>query len=82
MIDFKNTEIAFITKSNTDLKKAWFLYKVMASPFITKVSKVMTSFAMSIRFPVNWMVKPTIYNHFVGGETIDECIKSVAVMAK
>ncbi len=82
MIDFKNTEIAFITKSNIDLKKARFLYKVMASPLITKISKVMTAFAMSIRFPVNWLVKPTIYNHFVGGETIDECIKSVALMAK
>ncbi len=82
MIDFKNTKTAFISKSNIDLKKARFLYKVMASPFITKVASVMTAFAMSIRFPVNWFIKPTIYCHFVGGETIDECDKSVAVMAK
>ena len=54
----------------------------MASPFITKLAKVMTAFAMSIRFPVNWIVKPTIYKHFVGGETIDECKESVSVTAK
>lgn len=82
MTNFKNTEVAFITKSNNDLKRAKFLYKVMASPFITKLAKVMTAFAMSIRFPVNWIVKPTIYKHFVGGETIDECKESVSVTAK
>ncbi len=81
-IDFKNTEIAFISKSNMDLKKAKFLYLVMASPFITKVSKVMTQFAMSIKFPVNWVVKPTIYNLFVGGETIEECEKPAETIAK
>jgi len=82
MIDFKNTEIAFSVKSDKDLRRAKFLYKVMASPFITKVAKVLTSFAMSIRFPVNWVVKPTIYRHFVGGETIDECLPSVQAMSK
>jgi len=80
MIDFKNTEIAFISKSNRDLKKALFLYKVMASPFITKIAKVLTQFALAIHFPINWIVKPTIYNHFVGGETIDECISSVKLI--
>ncbi|MCF6365192.1 MAG: proline dehydrogenase family protein [Bacteroidales bacterium] len=81
-IDFKNTEVAFISKSDKDLKKAKFLYKVMASPFVTKAAKVLTQFAMSIRFPVNWIVKPTIYNLFVGGETIDECTDSVKVLSK
>ena len=72
-IDFNNTEIAFISKSDRDMKKALFLYKVMASPFITKTAKILTQTALKIHFPINWIVKPTIYNHFVGGETIKEC---------
>ncbi len=82
MIDINNTEVAFIAKSNGDLRKAKFLYKVMASSFITRTAAILTKFAMSIRFPINWAVKPTIYSHFVGGETINECIGSVQVMSK
>lgn len=80
-VDFKNTEIAFISKSNNDLRKAQFLYKVMASPLITRVSKHLTQFAMSIHFPIKWIVKPTIYNLFVGGETIGECTPTVKVLS-
>ncbi len=82
MIDFKNTKIAFISKSDRDMLKAKLLYKIMASPFITKVAKNLTQLALSIKFPVNWIIKPTIYNHFVGGETIDECIPAVKLIGK
>ena len=81
-VNFKNTEIAFISKSNNDLRKAQFLYKVMASPFVTRVSKHLTQFAMTIHFPIKWIVKPTIYNLFVGGETINECTPTVKVLSK
>ncbi|MCD6556535.1 MAG: proline dehydrogenase family protein [Bacteroidales bacterium] len=80
MIDFKNTEKAFVSKSNRDMKKALVLYKVMASPFITRIAKILTQFALAIHFPVNWIVKPTIYNLFVGGETIDECNPTVKLI--
>jgi len=82
LVNFKNTEIAFVSKSNLDLKKAKLLYKVMASPFVTRVSKIMTQFAMSIKFPINWIVKPTIYNLFVGGETIGECSDTVKLLSE
>ena len=81
-IDFKDTKIAFISKSNLDLKKAKFLYKVMGSKSITRVSKVLTQFAMTLHIPIKWAVKPTIYNHFVGGETIQECDKAVKNLSK
>jgi len=80
-IDFKNTKIAFVSKSDLDLKKAKILYKVMGNQGIIKIFKSLTNFAMSIRFPINWAVKPTIYSLFVGGETIAECdpaIKSLS----
>ncbi len=81
-MDFTNTETAFISKSDRDMTKTLFLYKIMASPFITKVAKKLTQFALAIRFPVNWIVKPTIYKLFVGGETIDECAPRVKIMGK
>ncbi len=82
MTDFTNTEIAFVSKTNRDLKKALLLYKIMASPFITKTAKILTQIALAVRFPISWIVKPTIYNHFVGGETIDECIPTIKLIGQ
>ncbi|MCF6185532.1 MAG: proline dehydrogenase family protein, partial [Bacteroidales bacterium] len=82
MTDFTNTEIAFVSKTNKDLKKALLLYKIMASPFITKTAKILTQIALAVRFPISWIVKPTIYNHFVGGETIDECIPTIKLIGQ
>lgn len=81
-IDFKNTKIAFISRSNTDLRKAQFLYKVMGNQTIIKIFKLLTQFAMFCHIPINWAVKPTIYNHFVGGETLAECDKAVKNLSK
>ena len=81
-IDFKDTKIAFISKSNLDLKKAKFLYLVMGSKTLTKLFKNLSKLAMSLRIPIKWAIKPTIYNHFVGGETIAECDAAVTDLHK
>lgn len=70
-IDFNNTEVAFASKSNADLNKAYILFKTIASPNIVKMGEKMLNLALSIHFPINWAVKPTIYQHFVGGESIE-----------
>lgn len=82
MIDFSNTEIAFKSKSNRDLKKANFLFKIMSKRFLQKSSEVLAKSAMAVRFPINWAVKPTIYNHFVGGEKIEECLPTLRLLEK
>lgn len=76
-IDFNNTEVAFAAKSNADLSKAYVLFKTIASPGIVKVGNKMLSLALAIHFPINWAVKPTIYQHFVGGESIDSCHSAI-----
>lgn len=80
-IDFQNVEVAFAMKSNADLKKAYVLFKTIGSPAIVKMGNSMLSVALKINFPINWAVKPTIYNHFVGGETIEDCTPVVRRMA-
>jgi proline dehydrogenase len=81
-IDFNNTEVAFAPKSNADLKKAYVLFKTIANPWIVKMGNSMLSLAMKIHFPINWIVKPTVYNHFVGGETIDDSRDTIKHMAQ
>lgn len=81
-IDFYNTEIAFAPKSNADLKKAYVLFKTIASPKVVKFGNAMLGIALKIHFPINWAVKPTIYNHFVGGENISDSKNTIAKMGE
>ncbi|MDR2291970.1 MAG: proline dehydrogenase family protein [Prevotellaceae bacterium] len=73
MIDFKNTQIAFEAKSNADLHRAKFLFNTISHPWIVKLGKVFVYVTTKIRFPVGWLLKPTIYKQFVGGETLKKC---------
>jgi len=73
MISFDNTEIAFRSKSNRDLRRAFWLFKIIGSPTFVKIGKIFTNFFLAIRFPIGWAIKPTIFKQFCGGETIPEC---------
>ena len=73
MIDFLNTKSAFSIMSDKDIRRAFFMYKVISYPFIVKMANPLIRFASLIRFPINWIVKPTVYAQFCGGETIEEC---------
>lgn len=82
MISFENTEIAFQSKSDKDLKRAHFLFKMIGSNFLVSTGKFLSRTALMLNLPVNWAVKPTIYKHFVGGESIEECYANVRVLGK
>ena len=82
MISFENTEIAFSAKSKRDLKRAYWLFKMVGSGFFVKVGKFFTDLALAIRFPIGWIIKPTIFKQFCGGETIDECDDTIAALAQ
>ncbi len=79
---FQNTEIAFKWRSDKDLKRAYFLLKSISKPWLVNTGKHLANLALAIHFPINWIVKPTIYSHFVGGETIEQCIPLVRTLEK
>lgn len=82
MIDFNNTQIAFAGKSNRDLKWAYWLFKTIASPTIVAIGNTLALLALKLHLPVAWAVKPTLYQQFVGGETIEDCIHAVRELEK
>ncbi len=77
MISFENTEIAFKSKSDKDLKRAYWLFKMVGSPSVVKFGKWATNASFKIHLPINGMVKATIFKQFCGGETINECTKTI-----
>ncbi len=80
-IVFSDTSIAFASKSNSDLLWARRMFSLIKSPFLVKVGKVLLKTALFLRFPIGWIMKPTLYRHFVGGETIEQCLPTVEKMA-
>ncbi len=82
MLDFNDTKIAFQSKSNRDLRQAHFLFNTLARPIVVKTGKLFLNVALAIHFPIKWVVKPTVYKHFCGGEIISECDPVVHKMAR
>jgi len=82
MVDFDNLEIAFRYKSNGELKFAYWLFRMVGKPWLVRFGKVMTNLCLKLHLPVNWLIKPTIYRHFCGGETIADCMKVAENMKK
>ncbi len=80
MLDFNDTKTAFIIKSDRQLKKAKFLFKLVASQSLVKFGKRGSELALRLGLPIRGIVKSTVYNQFVGGETIEECKKIIDEM--
>ena len=76
MVSFENTEIAFKSKSDSDLNRAYWLFRIIASPRVVKFGKSATNFAIKTHLPINGIIKKTIFKQFCGGETIEECEKT------
>jgi proline dehydrogenase len=76
-LSFENTEVAFRHCSDTDLKRAYWLFRVININFLVKIGPPVTNIAMKIGLPIKGLIKATIFKHFCGGETIEECDKTI-----
>lgn len=81
-INFNNSEIAFRNKTSAELKEAHLLFKVMNNSSMVKVGKHMVNFAFAIHFPIDWIIRRTLYQHFVGGTSISDCANTIDRLAQ
>lgn len=77
-VSFDNTEFAFEYKKDKELKKARFLFSCMGKSWLVKIGTRLTPWAVRSGLPVKGMIRSTIFEQFVGGETLDQ----TAVVAK
>ncbi|MDR4989169.1 MAG: proline dehydrogenase family protein [Bacteroidales bacterium] len=82
MIDFENTRIAFRQKSNRQLRRAYWLFRMLARPVLVSSGSLLTRLAINLRLPVSWALKPTVFAHFCGGESIDDCDAVIRQLAE
>ncbi len=79
---FENTEVAFQAKSNTDLQKAKWLFTMVGNNFLVNTGSSLAGLALNLGLPVSPLFKYTVYNHFCGGETFEECKKTISTLGK
>jgi len=82
-IDFSNTKVAFSGKTDKELKKAAFLFRMMNSNFMVNTASKIGLAAFKLRLPfVSSIVKATMFDQFVGGRTLLETQKSIDHLSK
>jgi proline dehydrogenase len=82
MVDFNNTKTAFVLKSDAQLRKAYWLFKLVANRSLVSFGKKASNLAIKLRLPIRYLVKQTVYDQFVGGESIEECESIIIKLQK
>jgi len=77
MVSFDNTEVAFSGKSDKDLRRSYWLFKLIGNPALVNVGSGLTAFAIKAHLPIKGLIKATIFRQFVGGEDIASCGKTI-----
>lgn len=71
-LSFDNTENAFAYKSDKELKKASFLFSTMKYPLLVRWATWLTPLLLRKGIPIKDFIRNTIFEQFVGGETLGE----------
>lgn len=74
---FNNTQIAFSLKSDTELDRAYFLFKMIANEPLVRIGTAVTNFALKTHLPVEGLIRATVFDHFCGGVNEDDCLTVV-----
>jgi proline dehydrogenase len=69
---FNDTAVAFSYKSTRELKKANFIFTLVNNPVISGLATAAVRMALALHLPVKGLIRSTVFEHFCGGETVDQ----------
>jgi proline dehydrogenase len=74
---FNDTKVAFALKSDTELDRAYFLFKMIANEPLVRIGTAVTNFALKAHLPVDGLIRATVFDHFCGGVNEIDCLTVV-----
>jgi proline dehydrogenase len=77
---FNDTQVAFALKTDTELERAYFLFKMIDNEPLVRIGTAVTNFALKAHLPVENLIRVTVFDHFCGGTTEDDCLSVVDKM--
>jgi len=82
MISFDNTAVAFASKNDRELKRAYRLFKLIGNNTLMKIGKCLTVVSLKFHLPIKGLIRRTIFAQFCGGETIEQCRATIDKLGK
>jgi len=79
---FDNTEIAFSLKSDSELERAYFLFKMISIEPLVRIGTAATNFAIKAHLPIEGLIRSTVFDHFCGGVNEEDCLPVIDKMFK
>ena len=74
---FDNTKIGFVLKSNFELEKAYFLFKIISDKTLTNFGKIFLNIILTFKLPLLFIVKRTVFKQFCSGANLEESMETV-----
>jgi proline dehydrogenase len=77
---FDNTEVAFALKSDSQLERGYFLFRMIQNQPMVRIGSAVTNFALKAHLPIEGLIRSTVFDHFCGGVNEDDCLPIIANM--
>jgi proline dehydrogenase len=79
-VSFDDISVAFQYRSDRALQKAYLIFAAMNNNLLVSTGTSAIKTALGLKLPVTGLIKHTIFGHFCGGETIEECEATVNML--
>lgn len=76
-IDFTDTKVAFESQNSSILWKNYNIYRLMNQNWLVNIGTFFIKVSLKIGLPIKKIIKDTVFGLFCGGETIDECERTI-----
>ncbi|MBC3758970.1 proline dehydrogenase family protein [Hyunsoonleella sp. SJ7] len=77
---FDNTAIAFELKNDSELERAYFLFKMISVEPLVRIGTAATNFALKANLPIEGLIRSTVFDHFCGGVNEEDCLPVIDKM--
>ena len=81
-VHFDDSQVAFSYKSDKDLRKANFIFSVVNNPTVSSIATGLAKIGLALHLPVKGLIKNTVFEHFCGGETIDQSERTIKTLSR
>ena len=76
-LSFEDTAVAFASKSDWQLRKTYWIFASMNRQWLVKLGTFFIKLFFKLKLPIKYLIKPTVFDHFCGGEAIESCDKTI-----
>jgi len=82
LVHFDDTAVAFSYKTDSNLRKANFIFTVVNHPAISSLATGCVRLGLALRLPIKGIIRSTVFFHFCGGETIEKSEDTIRRLAQ